>query len=244
MSKNQRQYGSKALSEILDLLEVGSFELVGRFTNSSNGTYLVQVEGTESGVQAVYKPGSGERPLWDFPSGLFQREVAAYELDRILQLNMVPPTLLRTDGPLGPGSLQLYIDARFELHYFDFIDDPSHHEAMIQLACFDIVANNSDRKGGHILIDGNDDLWAIDNGLCFHEEDKLRTVIWEFAGNAVPDRLLPALAGLTSSVPEPLARLLSAKETKALRQRARRLLQWAELPEIDPDMRPYPWPII
>ena len=135
--------------------------------------------------RAIYKPHQGERPLWDFPDGLYRREAGAYELARALGWEVVPETVVR-DGPLGIGSVQRFVDADFSEHYFTLLDDPAHHPQLLRMAVFDLVANSTDRKGGHVLVDAAGHLWGIDNGLCLHHEPKLRTVIWDFAGDPLP----------------------------------------------------------
>ena len=136
---------------------------------------------------AVYKPCKGERPLWDFPGGLFRREVAAYVLSESLGWGLVPETVERTEGPFGEGSVQRYVPEDGTSHYFTLRDDPKWHPTLMRMCAFDVVANNADRKSGHVLL-AEDRLWAIDNGLCFNEDDKLRTVIWDFGGEPLsPD---------------------------------------------------------
>ena len=139
---------------------------------------------------AIYKPVRGERPLWDFEPGLHRREVAAYRLSEAMGIGAVPPTVLRDDGPLGEGSVQWFVDADHREHYFTIAEQrPDLHDQLRAVALLDIVANNTDRKSGHCLLAG-DRVWAIDNGLCFAPDFKLRTVIWEFAGEALtPDQL-------------------------------------------------------
>ncbi|MGH9101588.1 MAG: SCO1664 family protein, partial [Acidimicrobiales bacterium] len=168
-------------------------ELRGRMPWSSNATFLVSC--TLGGVEmaAIYKPSRGERPLWDFPGGLDRREAAAYELSQLLGWDMVPETVLRGDGPLGPGSLQRFVEADFSQHYFTLVEDASHGEALRRIACFDLVANNADRKSGHCLLGTDGQIWAIDNGLCFHDQPKLRTVMWDFAGEPIPPAMLEDL---------------------------------------------------
>ena len=128
----------------------------------------------------------GERPLWDFPTGLFKREVAAYELSEALGWGLVPRTVLRAEGPLGEGSLQEFVDADFEQHYFTLYEDEQYHDQLRAICAFDLLANNTDRKSGHCLLGRDGRIYAIDNGLSFHHEFKLRTVIWEFGGEPVP----------------------------------------------------------
>ncbi len=156
-------------------------EVHGRIAGSSNATLLVTCSLQEQELLAVYKPFKGERPLWDFPGGLFRREVAAYVLSETLGWGLVPETVERTEGPFGEGSVQRFVHEDGTSHYFTLRDEPKWHPVLMRLAAFDVVANNADRKSGHVLL-AEDRLWAIDNGLCFNREDKLRTVIWDFGG--------------------------------------------------------------
>ena len=155
---------------ILEVLSAGEITIEGRYANSSNLTLLVSVELDGEIVKAVHKPEEGERPLWDFPGGLWRREVAAHLLDEALGLGMVPLTIGREDGPLGPGSLQRYVDVDPDAHYFTLREDELLEGDLKRLAAFDVVANNSDRKSGHVLF-GDGRLVAIDHGLSFHVED-------------------------------------------------------------------------
>jgi uncharacterized repeat protein (TIGR03843 family) len=231
------------VTDVLAILRKGDVNIEGRMPWSSNNTFLVSLclEGVEMG--AVYKPGRGERPLWDFPSGLYQREVAAWRLSEVLGWTLVPETVLRPDAPLGPGSFQRFVDADFSEHYFTLLENPAHHARLLEIAVFDLLLNNADRKSGHCLL-AEGHIWAIDNGLSFHVEPKLRTVIWDFAGEAVPERLLEAIGRLAAAVPEDLAELLDAGEPEALGRRARALLAHPELPAPHPERRPYPWPLV
>lgn len=229
----------------LALLATGQVQLKGRIPWSSNATFLVEVCSSEGHVVlAIYKPRKGERPLWDFPTGLWKREVAAYALSRWGGWDFVPPTVGRDDAPLGPGSLQLWVDATEEEHYFTLLEAPKHHTALRRVAAFDLLANNADRKGGHLLLDSAERVWAIDHGLCFHVEPKLRTVMWDFAGEEVSTEILEAVEPLAKGeIPEEVARYLDEKEAKALAGRARALLRRRRFPA--PSGRwPYPWPLV
>ena len=193
---------------------------------------------------AIYKPARGERPLWDFPRGLWKREVAAYELSAFIGWDIVPLTLARGDGPLGPGSLQHYVDALFDEHYFTLLERAEHRPALMRMAVFDIVANNADRKSGHCLLDRQGRIWGIDNGLCFHAEPKLRTVIWDFVGEDIDPGLLDDLAPLArGQVPRALADLLDQEEIGSLVSRAAALRATRRFPEPEADF-PYPWPLV
>ncbi|MEX2658285.1 MAG: SCO1664 family protein [Acidimicrobiales bacterium] len=228
----------------LTLLRGGELEVKGRMPWSSNGTYLVDVTlGDDEGL-AVYKPGRGERPLWDFPRGLYRREAAAWVLSEMLGWGLVPETVVR-DGPLGEGSVQRFVEADFEHHYFTLFDDPSTHPTFRAMAAFDIVANNSDRKSGHCLRSAGDGrIFGIDNGLCFHPQPKVRTVIWEFGGQPLPDDLLDDLTRLPDRLPGDLASFLDAEELEGVLDRAAWLVERGELPEPDTNGRCYPWPLV
>jgi uncharacterized repeat protein (TIGR03843 family) len=238
---------------ILSVLSSGEIELKGRIPWSSNATFLVSVHGAPPGegaagveedLLAIYKPTSGERPLWDFPRGLSRREVAAYELCSFMGWDIVPPTTARPDGPLGPGSLQFCIDAAPDEHFFTLVDDPQHHRALRRIAAFDLVANNADRKSGHCLLDQDGHIWAIDHGLCFHTDPKLRTVIWDFAGEKLDQDLLAPLELLAGAeVPATLESLLSEEEITAISARAKNALAQRRYPKPRGDF-PYPWPLI
>jgi len=229
----------------LELLTEGAIHVEARFANSSNNTLLTKVSGDGQELLAVYKPEEGERPLWDFPGGLWRREIAAFHLSEFLGLGLVPETGARPDAPFGPGSLQAYVDEDGEHHYFTLRDDPKYAETFVAIAAFDVVANNSDRKSGHVLLDG-ERLWCIDHGLCFHEDDKLRTVVWDFAGAPVDDALLEKLEELSVAPPVELIELLDPREITAMVRRARQLCEAGTLPFPDEDgpYPPYPWPLV
>jgi hypothetical protein len=218
--------------------------VLGRMPNSSNGTFLLRLHKDERTCLAIYKPHRGERPLWDFPDGLYRREAAAYILSSCLNQHLVPPTIVRHDLPFGVGSLQLFIDADFSRHYFDLLEDEDLYPQMIDLCVFDIVANNSDRKAGHVLIDETRSIWAIDNGLCFHNEPKLRTVIWEFGGCPMSETTIAMLNSLVASPPRALTELLDPTEIEVLISRAEYLAEVGTIPTLEEEYRAYPWPII
>ncbi|HLY84003.1 MAG TPA: SCO1664 family protein [Acidimicrobiales bacterium] len=239
MSADQRASSASALT----ILAEGEVEIQGRMPWSSNRTFLVTVSLDGTDLAAVYKPGRGERPLWDFPDGLYQREVAAYELSRWLGWDLVPETVLREDGPLGEGSMQRFVNADFDQHYFTLLDDERHHEALKAMAAFDVAANNADRKGGHCLIDADGHVWGVDHGLCFHVAPKLRTVIWDFSGAPVPENVRDDLRRLAACPPAALDTLLDPAEIGAITRRATSLARLGVFP--DPgEGRPYPWPLV
>lgn len=230
---------------VADVLRCGRIEVLGAMPWSSNGTYLVQVTAGEHHLPAIYKPLRGERPLWDFPGGLWRREVATSELSTHLGLGLVPPTVQRgDDAPLGIGSLQAFVPAVFSEHYFTIRDRAPLAPNLKALCAFDLVANSADRKSGHCLIDDSDRIWAIDNGLTFHCEFKVRTVIWDFAGDAIPDQVLNALDQMLGGpLPAELDALLDHDERDALRDRAGAVLSAGRFPH-DPTGRRVPWPLV
>jgi uncharacterized repeat protein (TIGR03843 family) len=237
-------------SVALDVLNDGEIDVVGRMPWSSNATFLVRLTLGPSQAQGIYKPMRGERPLWDFEPGLHRREVAAYRLSQAMGVGVVPPTVLR-DGPFGEGSLQWFVEAEIEEHYFTLFEQrPDLHDQLRAIALFDLVANNTDRKGGHCLLarvehpeDGPGRVWAIDNGLCFAADFRLRTVIWEFGGEPIDDTLLAAVTPLTERVPLEVATLLNDEEVDAIQGRAAWLVEHRTFP-VDHTGRRYPWPLV
>ena len=231
------------------LLREGRIKPRGLMPDCSNYTYLTQVHGPQ-GMEtlAVYKPSPGEMPLDDFPDGtLGKREVAAYLVSDALGWQIVPFTFYRADGPLGPGSVQQFIVADLSEHYFSLM--PTRAEDFRRMAAFDVIVNNADRKSGHCLIDRQDHIWGVDNGLTFHALPKLRTVIWEFAGEEVATNLREDARRLAGQLVagkgwvNELRTLISAAEIRALVQRARRLADVGRYPE--PTSRwAYPWPLV
>ncbi|GGA58331.1 hypothetical protein GCM10011490_05300 [Pseudoclavibacter endophyticus] len=227
-----------------DALEHGDIQLVGRFVDSSNETFLVELTCGDEQTFAVYKPEAGERPLHDFEPGLYRRERTAYLLSEALGWNLVPRTVIRHDAPFGVGSLQRFIDAEPGEHYFTlYADAPETHEQLRRLAVFDVVANNTDRKSGHVLRDRDGHVWGIDHGLCFAAPLKLRTVIWDFAGDEITPDLVDDVARLVDEVPESIAEQLDDSEVRAIRGRARYVLAAGRLP-VDPTGMRYPWPLV
>ncbi|MBN1314351.1 MAG: SCO1664 family protein [Anaerolineales bacterium] len=211
--------------QLLTRLHNGEMELIGLLPWSSNYTFLVYIQDNESSITAVYKPCSGERPLWDFPhASLCKRETAAYIISQALGWPSIPPTVLR-DGTHGPGSVQLFIDAFHEEHYFSLRKDDAYQETWQQIALFDVITNNADRKAGHCLLGKDGQVWAIDHGLTFHQEAKLRTVIWEYAGQMITQRCIQDLSVLSKKLePEKplfvaLSRLLAEEEILAILNR-------------------------
>jgi len=191
----------------------------------------------------VYKPARGERPLWDFPSGLFKREIAAWGLSQALGWGLIPRTIHRV-GPFGEGALQEFVAADFDEHYFTLREDEAHHARLRYICAFDLVANNADRKSGHCLLAEDGTIYAIDNGLCFHVEPKLRTVIWDFAGEPIPAPIVDDLTRLVDcGLPPACVELLEPAEQKAALARARALVDAGHFPSDDFGHR-YPWPLV
>ncbi|MCL7451791.1 MAG: SCO1664 family protein [Anaerolineae bacterium] len=249
MNDDQDQAFAPTLERILRLLSEGEIEIEGLIPWSSNATLLVTVHDDEFSTLAVYKPQRGERPLWDFPFGsLGMREVAAYLISEALGWRLVPPTILR-QGPRGLGSVQLFVHAPEEAHFFAIQEEAGYREDLQRLATFDAVVNNADRKAGHCLVDQEGQLWAIDNSLTFHLEPKLRTVIWDFAGQPLPEQILADLRRLQgalgdgTSLSRALEQLLSKGELAALRRRLEGLIRAECFPEPGPG-RSVPWPLI
>ena len=229
-------------ADLATVLAEAPIELIGRLQYSSNNALLVAVGTGDDTVTCVYKPGAGERPLHDFPAGLYRREVATYVLAEALGWNLVPPTVLRHDGPLGEGSLQLFVDHDPDEHYFVQRDDPELGDQLRRVTVFDLVANSADRKGGHLIVDDARHIWAIDNGLTFHAQFKLRTVLWDFAGEEIPPGLSDALAPIAAGeVPGGLTDLLDPFERDALVARARAVRHATNFPH-DPSGQRWPWP--
>ena len=227
----------------LELLTRGVIGIKGRMPWSSNVTLLAELCLNDATGLAVYKPERGERPLWDFPPGLYKREVAAYRLSETLGWGLVPLTVLR-EGPFGEGSLQLFVEADFEQHYLTLLERQEHRAQLQQICIFDLLANNADRKSGHCLLGPDGRIYAIDNGLTFHVEPKLRTVIWDFAGEPIARELLGAIERLLDTgLPDTLAELLAPDEQQALCARGKGLARTRRFPK-DASGARYPWPIV
>lgn len=261
-------------------------EVVGRFHDASNATLLVrlldrdprplaalaeelgrdpELADLDPADLAVHKPRDGERPLWDFPEGtLHRREVAAHALDRALGAGLVPPTVLRDDGPFGPGSLQAFVPHDPAEHWFTLRpalgDDAALRDRVALLAALDVIADNADRKGGHVLVATGDGpvpprIRAVDHGVTFNVDRKLRTVVWDLAGHPLPDAVRDAVAGVVAALdgaPAPrraagladaLAPLLASEEVAITRERAAALLAAGHLPEPS-GPNPLPWPLL
>jgi len=267
--------GSQPLppEEALDLLTTGEIELEGRLVDASNTTLRAFITLGDVTARCVYKPIRGERPLWDFPDGtLAGREVAAFEVSRASGWAVVPPTVLR-DGPLGEGACQLWIeepdDTEPVVGFVPVSDLPdgwlrvastedefgqpyllahADHADLARMAIFDVVINNADRKGGHVLLPGDGRLYGVDHGVCFHVENKLRTVLWGWVGRPLPDddrdTLRRLRRELNGALGERLCQLLAPDEVAATIRRIDRLLRTAVFPEPRSGRPAVPWPPI
>ena len=236
------------IEQALLALSEGKMELEGLMPWSSNYTFLVHLRQSNGrDVLGIYKPCEGERPLWDFPDGtLCYREFTSYLVSLALGWPNIPPTILR-NGPHGPGSVQLFIEAEYEAHYFNMRDTVGLNDEFRRIALFDYVINNADRKGGHCLKDKDGQIWCIDHGLTFHADFKLRTVIWEYCQETIPASLQKDLERLRALMTEPselcqiLAHFISPREIQAFRSRLERLLSARQLPRLHPG-RNVPFP--
>ncbi|MEE8601794.1 SCO1664 family protein [Euzebya tangerina] len=224
--------------------------MLGFISSASNGTMLVHLGSEAEQRYAIYKPGQHERPLWDFPGELYLREVAAFEVSAFLGWDLVPPTVVRT-GPRGEGSLQLFVPHDPADHYFELVEDASLWPQLVRMAMFDMVCNNADRKGGHVLRrSGADQLYGIDHGLTFHTETKLRTVIWDLPDVPFREEDKDDLRRLERCIAgdEPFARrlheLLTIREVDVLRARCEQVAGMTAMPRIPSQDRWYPWPPI
>jgi uncharacterized repeat protein (TIGR03843 family) len=222
-------------------LQHGDYELKGQFAFGSNYTFLVTVDHEGREYPAVYKPTRGEQPLWDFPENtLAGREVAAYRVSEALGFHIIPFTTLRDDGPYGEGSLQQFIEYDPEYHYFSFSEEDK--QLLKPVVLFDLLCNNADRKGSHVFFEsGTHKLYAIDHGICFHEDDKLRTVLWDFSGQKIPQELLAPLSGIKGLLPS-LEPYLTPRELSALCARAESIVKRGVFPRQPRDRRAMPWP--
>ena len=232
--------------------EPSSFLLNGEISHpllmpeGSNDTFLVSVSNGRETRDAVYKPRRGERPLWDFPSGtLYKREYAAYLVSQALTWDFIPCTVIR-DGPYGVGSLQQFIDADSESNYFTLIVE--RPEELERIALFDLLANNADRKASHCFKDWGGKVWSIDHGITFHDEPKLRTVIWDFVGEPISAHLMEQMSAFLTVLRSAgeftveLSELLFPEEMEALARRIEELLTIGRFPYHDPYRRNVPWP--
>jgi uncharacterized repeat protein (TIGR03843 family) len=263
-----------SVDQVEDLLRRGTLEVQGRITEASNTTLLCSVTLDAVEGLCVYKPVRGERPLWDFPDGtLAGREVATYLISKVSGFGVVPPTVHR-EGPFGPGMVQRWIEVDEERELVDIVapkrvepgwrtvlrarshdgepallvhaDDP----ALRAMAALDVVANNADRKGGHVLAGADGRVYGVDHGICLHQETKLRTVLWGWVGEPLDDEVTAGLQRLRASLSpgngaalgDVLGEHITRAEVKAVRSRVDRLLHANELPSPSGGWPPIPWP--
>ena len=233
-------------AETIALLERGEMEVLGLLPRASNFTFLARVRDEREQMLAVYKPRSGEAPLWDFEEGtLAAREVAAFVVADALGWPWVPPTVLR-EGPHGPGSVQRFVAFDPGEHYLTMQRERA--DEFREIALFDLVANNADRKSGHCLLAEDGRIFVVDHGVCFHVEPKLRTVIWDFVDEPIPQARIEDLRRLqrdlaSGSLRGRLGALLTPAEVDATLERVDALLRSGRFPGPGPG-RPYPWPVV
>ncbi len=267
----QSDAGPVDVREALRLLREGDIELEGRLVDASNTTLRAVISTGDRTGRCVYKPIRGERPLWDFPDGtLAGREVSAYLVSAATGWNIVPPTILR-DGPLGPGACQLWIDedeqaepllgfvpnrrvpagwhrvlAARDTDGRPYVLAHADDERLVRLAAFDAVINNADRKGGHVLMTADGHLYGVDHGVCFHVQDKLRTVLWGWGDQPLPAEITKTLAALRTDLDadlgEALAEHLTRREVARVATRIDRMLDSGCLPGPDDERPSIPWP--
>ncbi|MGI9598401.1 MAG: SCO1664 family protein [Acidimicrobiales bacterium] len=241
--------------DLIDLFQTGEMEIEGRMPYSSNATLMVvmsdeePVDGSgDTGAirshRAIYKPGRGERPLWDFPPDLYKREVAMYRLAEALGWAVIPPTTM-VEGPLGEGSVQAFVDADFEQHYFTLRESGIGRPDLERLCALDVIGNNTDRKSGHCLLGRDGRIYGIDHGLSFHAQFKLRTVMWDYIGEALPAEMLDDIERFVSADPPAgLACLLDSFEIDAVMARAGALLDAGAYPDDETGGHRWPWPLV
>ena len=227
----------------LEIAAKGNLEITGRLVDASNATLFGSVTLGEESFQVIYKPVAGERPLWDFPDGtLADREYAAYLLSDVTDFDLVPPTILR-EGPAGFGMVQRWIDIDESIELSQFF--ANDYPALRELAIFDAIINNTDRKIGHLLPAEDGHLFACDHGVTFHEEDKLRTVLWQWAGDDLTDQEISRLQEIQRIVSEKadlFSPRITSREYLALQDRISRLIEQAKMPSPSEDWPPIPWP--
>lgn len=226
------------------VLTEGVLKVTGRLVDASNATLYATSTLNEEEIVCIYKPIAGERPLWDFPEGsLAHREYAAYLVSQGLGFHIVPLTILR-DGPYGSGMVQEWItlDESIDLAVFFSSDNPR----LRSMALFDAIVNNTDRKIGHLLPISHDEVYGCDHGVTFHVEDKLRTVLWQWADDELTDQELQSLRKakqlLAGELGEQLKPFLTQDEIDAISLRVDRLLSEGRFPLPNPNWPAIPWP--
>jgi hypothetical protein len=235
--------GSLTIPQACDLLQQAKVRNCNLLSNASNYVFLATMIMQENKVKAIYKPRQGEIPLWDFPDGtLYKREYAAFVVSEALQWQLIPPTVIR-DGPYGIGSMQWFVETKSGTRQDWQIEDST----LKQVALFDYLVNNADRKAGHFLEGRDGRLWLVDHGLTFNVEPKLRTVLWDFSGESVPDKLLADVKVLQDRLMpkkplrDALRPLIEESEIEAFELRINNILEKPAFVRPGPN-RSIPWP--
>jgi uncharacterized repeat protein (TIGR03843 family) len=231
------------MRDIFEQLENGTLEVTGRLVDASNATLYATCTFENEAIPVIYKPVAGERPLWDFPDGnLAQREYAAFLVSELGAFNLVPPTVLR-DGPFGPGMVQQWIDIDEHVDLAEFYR--TNDARLRSMALFDAIINNTDRKIGHLLPHPDGRLFGCDHGVTFHEEDKLRTVLWQWADSPFNEEeisILTTLKGDLLAQPETILTLITEIEFESLIARIDRLIHESHFPAPSDEWPAVPWP--
>jgi hypothetical protein len=232
------------MSEVAEVLTNGNLVVTGRLIDASNATLLANCSYKNKDIKCIYKPIAGERPLWDFPDGnLANREFAAFLISKHADFNVVPLTILR-DGPFGFGMVQEWIDVDTSIDLASFFS--SDDARLRKMALFDAIINNTDRKIGHLLPHENGSLYGCDHGVTFHQENKLRTVLWQWAGDALSEEEMQTLSLLLAKIEnhqlENLEDLITHNELSALIVRIEELLKAKSFPLPNPEWPAIPWP--
>ena len=229
------------MNKTSEAIKSANLIVIGRLVDASNATLQATLENTDPVMKVIYKPVLGEKPLWDFADGnLANREYAAYLLSELANFNLVPTTVLR-EGPFGSGMVQEWIEIDEELDVVDF--GQSNDPQLRKLALFDAIINNTDRKFGHLLVDHDGKLRGCDHGVCFHQENKLRTVLWQFAGEQFTAEEIELLNKVNKlDLDSSFAELLTSAEISALTGRISNLLEAGQFPFPSDEWPAIPWP--
>ncbi len=229
------------MSSESEKISAAGLKIVGRLVDASNATLQAIIEESDPAIKVIYKPIAGEKPLWDFEDGnLASRELAAFIVSDSGGFDVVPFTILR-DGPFGLGMVQQWIEIDSNVDIIEF--GQSRDKQLKRLALFDAVINNTDRKFGHLLLDNSGKLYGCDHGVAFHKEDKLRTVLWQFAGQDFDQEEIDLLDTLFKiDWNDKLSNFLTNDEIQALYMRIEKLIHQRKFPEPSPSWPAVPWP--
>ena len=229
------------MSSESEKISAAGLKIVGRLVDASNATLQAIIEESDPAIKVIYKPIAGEKPLWDFEDGnLASRELAAFIVSDSGGFDVVPFTILR-DGPFGLGMVQQWIEIDSNVDIIQF--GQSGDKQLKRLALFDAVINNTDRKFGHLLLDNSGKLYGCDHGVAFHKEDKLRTVLWQFAGQDFDQEEIDLLDTLVKiDWNDKLSNFLTNDEIQALYMRIEKLIHQRKFPEPSPSWPAVPWP--